>query len=93
MPRNLGLDLAEKFLALFFTALATSFPHYDSVLFAKGMLVICCLIILSCLDMINFFLSLISPSITFFVNCYLSSSKLEVKYVLKDLRISFPKIQ
>lgn len=65
MPRNLGLDLTEKFLALFFTALATSFPHYDPVLFAKGMLVICCLIILSCLDMINFFLSLISPSITF----------------------------
>lgn len=66
MPRNLWLDWEEKFLALFFTALATSFPYYDSVLFAKERLVIHCLIILSCLDMINFFLlSLISPSITF----------------------------
>lgn len=72
MPHNLWLDLEEKFLALFFTALATSFPYYDSVLFAKGRLVICCLIILSCLDMINFFfLSLISPSITFFVMLFI----------------------
>lgn len=95
MPHNLWLDSEEKFLALFFTALATSFPYYDSVLFAKGRPVICCLIILSCLDMIKFFfsLSLISPSITFFVNCYLSSSKPEMKNVLNDFYISLPKIK
>lgn len=94
MPHHLWLHLEEKFPALFFTALATSFPYYDSVLFAKGRLVICSLIILSCLEMINFFfLSLISPSITFLVNCYLSSSKAEMKNVLNDLNISVPKIK
>lgn len=94
MPCNLRLDVEEKFRALFFTTLATSFPYSDSVLFAKGRQVIRCLIILSCLDMIKFFF--FKPHFflhNIFVNCYLSSSKPEMKNVLCDSYISFPKIK